>query len=128
MDDAAEADVTGRGVDGLRLAGCRPVAQAVARSAEMRTALDDAAGDVLAGTSEIVARIRSLDARVQGRLAAGARDLLGAGDAWRVVVGRPLPDIPGDVVEPEAVGREEPHWRGTPPSLCAGVVPGELAL
>ena len=47
-DDAAEADVARRRVDGLRLARRRPVAQAVVGSAEMRAALDHAARDVLA--------------------------------------------------------------------------------
>src|SRR4029077_16218581 len=37
-EDAAKADVAGRGVDRLALARCRPVAQAVVGRAQVRTA------------------------------------------------------------------------------------------
>jgi hypothetical protein len=59
-DDAAKADVGGRGVDGLRLARGGPVAQAVVGRAQVRAALDHAARDtsgvVLAGGARGAAR------------------------------------------------------------------------
>ncbi len=45
-DDAPEAEVPGRGVDGLALTRGRPVAQAVTRRAQMRAALDHPPWDV----------------------------------------------------------------------------------
>ena len=47
-DDAAKADVAGRGVDRLALPRRRPVAEAVVGRAEMRAALDHLAREPLA--------------------------------------------------------------------------------
>src|ERR1700722_9947281 len=94
----------------------------------MRAALDDAAGNIRAGAPALMTSIGSLHARVQRWLTAGAWGRLGAWAASRVVVGRPLPDVPGDVVEPKAIGGEQPHRRCAAPSLRAGIAPRELAL
>ena len=85
-----------------RLAGGRPVAQAVVRRAQVRAALDHRRG--------IRARRPMLPgaARVRGH-AARVRRLVGV---RREAVGRPLPDVAGHVVEAVAVGRERPDRRG----------------
>ena len=44
------------------------------------------------------------------------------------VVGRPLPDVAGHVVEPVAVRGESPHRRGTHIAVGLEVLPRELAL
>jgi hypothetical protein len=114
-----------RRVDHLRLAGGGAVAEAVVRRAEMRAALDHPTWDVLAGLARVVARFGRGDARV-GRDAARAHDLVRM--ARDVPVGRPLPDVPGDVVEPVPV-RREAAYRGRPlVPVELRVLPGKLAL
>ena len=54
---------------GWRAAGA--VAQAIARGTQVRAAFDHAAWDVGAGLVGVVACLRGLDARVQGRLQHG---------------------------------------------------------
>src|SRR6201995_4422529 len=125
---AAKADVAGGGVDRLRLAGRRAIAQAVAGRAQMGATLDDPSRDVGAGPAEVVAVIRSLDLGVAGRAAAGMPGDLGAGPARRVVVARPLPDVAGHVVQAVAVGREQPDGGGAAPAAGAGVAPGKIPL
>src|SRR5687768_2320246 len=79
--DAAEAEVARRALDGLGLARGRAVAQAVARGAQVRAALDHHA-------LEAVLR--------RGRAACAVLvAVLG-----RVRVGRPLPHVAADVGEP----------------------------
>src|SRR5262249_14707659 len=100
---ASEALVAGAGVHHLRSSGGRPVAQAVGVGAQVRTALDDLAGDRELGLGGVEARLATAPARV-GRDAARLVDLVGV--TLAPPVGRPLPDVAGHVVEPEAVGRE----------------------
>ena len=110
------------------ICGCRaagPVAEAVVRRAEVRAALDHAPRDVLAGLARVVALVGRGHARV-GRDAARARDLVGV--ARHVPVGRPLPDVPGHVVEAVAVRREAPDRRGPLVAVELQVLPRELAL
>src|SRR5437764_8702245 len=87
-DHAAEADVRGRGVDGLALPGCRSVAEAVVRRAQVGAALDHLAREALALTGEWSLR--------RAARPAARTPLL-------QVVGRPLPDVTRHVVEAVAV-------------------------
>ena len=84
-DDAAEPEVRHRGVDHLRLARRRPVAQAVVGRAEVRAALDHPARDALAGLTGVVALVGRGDARVR-RDAAGALDLVRVAREYQSVV------------------------------------------
>src|SRR5450432_3044479 len=88
-DDAAKPQVAGRGVDRLALAGGGPVAQAVARRAQMRAALDDPArnaGPRLPGDPAVLGRGRP-------RVARDAAGVAGVGRVpRREVVAGPLPD------------------------------------
>ena len=56
--DAAEADMTGGGIDGLALTGRRPVAQAVVGSAQMRAALHREAYGFFVASARVAARLR----------------------------------------------------------------------
>src|SRR4029079_6428789 len=105
--DAPEADVTRGCVDRFSLPGRRPVTQAVARGAEVRATLDHSPGNVRAGTAHIETVLGRVDTRIAGhttgpRLGPG----VDPGALRRVVVGRPLPNVPGRVIEPVAVWRE----------------------
>src|ERR1700678_2391827 len=120
--DATEAEVRGGGVDCLALAGGRAVAQAVVGGAEVRSALDDAARDMRAGLVGDEAVFGRGDPRVP-RHAAGV-----VSGRRGVVVAGPLPDVPGHVVEAEAVGREAPDGGGAVPARRLQVLPGEFAL
>src|SRR4029450_13246131 len=102
-DDAAKADVAGRGVDRLGLARGGAIAQAVVRSAQVRAALDHPPRDVRSGLSLDEAlrlrrhpRVRGSAARRPGRL----------GGAGRVPLARPLPRVAAHVVQAVAVRRE----------------------
>src|SRR5207253_9886988 len=111
--DAAEAEVRGRGVDRLALAGGRAVAQAVVRGAQVRAALDHPARD---GRPRL-AGDQAVGRRGDPRVAGGAAGVLNPlGRAGGEVVAGPLPDIAGHVVEPEAV-RGEALYRGRPAPL-----------
>src|SRR5688572_31750898 len=66
-DHAAEADVAGRGVDGLALARGGAIAQAVVRGAEVGAPLDDPPWDVLARLSGGVTLAGGLHPGVLGR-------------------------------------------------------------
>ena len=101
--DAAEADVAAGGVDGFGFPGCRPVAQAVVGGAEVGAAFDDPSRYVPARGSYVVAVIGGFDAGV-ARCAARVLGLVRRGP--EVEVTRPLPHVPGHVVEAVAVGRE----------------------
>src|ERR1700685_2190655 len=109
-EDAAESQVRGGGVDGLALAGGRAVAQAVVGGAEVRAALDDAARYVRAGLVGDEAVCGRGDPR-------GPRHAAGVVRGRRsVVVAGPLPDVPGHVVEAEAIGREAADGGGAVPA------------
>ena len=105
---------------------CRgPVAQAVARRAQVRAALDHAARDVRRRAGRGRSSLRSV-MRGFRRCAAGVLGVLGRA-AGRVVVASPLPDVSGHVVEPVAVGGEEPDRGGAAPA-GAGVAARESLL
>src|SRR5690625_3930427 len=86
---AAEAQVGGRGIDGLSLPRRRPVAQAVVGCAQVRAALDHL--------------LRNLAWAAACNRAAGAALRRAHGP---VLVDRPLPHVAGHVEEAVAVGRK----------------------
>src|SRR6266478_5707814 len=95
--------MTGGSIDRLRMAGCRPVASAIVRRAQMRAAFDDLPWNLHLGGSEVVAVDLTPAARV-------LRDTAGL---WRIgfvprriPVGRPFPDVADHVVESVTVRRE----------------------
>src|SRR4029077_5098012 len=98
--DAAEADVAHAGVDHLRTASRRPVAQAVGVRTEIRTALDHLAGNLELGLSRVVALLERASANTVGHATARAR---GVRRALDVPVGGPFPDVAGHVMEAVAV-------------------------
>ena len=114
-----------RRVDHLRLARGRAIAETVVRCAEVRAALDHAPRDVLTGQTGVVAAVGRRHPGIR-RDAARARDLVGV--AGHVPVRRPLPDVPGDVVEAVAVRREAPDRRRPLVAVQLLVLPGKLAL
>src|SRR6476646_4363772 len=114
-----------RRVDHLRLASGGAVAEAVVRRAEVRAALDHLARDVLSGLAGVEALLGRRDPRVR-RDAAWARDLVRV--AGGKPVGRPLPDVAGDVVEAVAVRGKAADGRGALVAVELQVLPGELAL
>ena len=104
--DAAEAEVTRRGLDHLGLPRRRPVAEAVVRGARCEPPL--------------ITR-RGTARRAQMRSATGRFDLLcGRGRRGRTSI----PDVPGHVVEAVAVRREAPDGRCALVPVHLQVLPG----
>ena len=123
--DAPEADVTGRGVDRLREPRGRPVAPAVVRRAQVRSALEHLAGDSYLRLARIVAVLQPRPARIRRDAARldRIRGCLGV-----IPVRRPLPHVADHVVEPVAVGRECARPATSVRSRPAQVLPRKLAL
>src|SRR4051812_12316068 len=106
-DDAPETEVRHRRFDGLRLASGGPIAKAVVRRAQVRAALYDVAREIASRLTHVEALLGRFHTGVASRSrgsAARVDALLGM--AWRVVVGRPLPDVARHVVQPIPVGRK----------------------
>src|SRR5262245_32154025 len=122
--DAAEPEVSHRGVDHLGLPGGRTVAQAVVGCAEMGTALDELAGNSELRLVWVVALLGGEDARVDGRAATGLHVLVGV--AGNVPVRGPLPDVAGHVMEPISVRWERADWRRAFVAVGEQVLPGEF--
>ena len=104
----------------LRLARGGPVAQAVARRAQVRPALDDAPR---VGLARQHARRRVGLARIARHAARAGRPV-----GEREEVGRPLPHVPGHVHEAVAVGGVAADGRGAGEAVLGEVLPGEPAL
>src|SRR5215831_9869148 len=143
-NDAAETDMTRRGVDRLGTTRGRAVTAAVVRRALVRTALQHLAWNFDFRLAGVVARLLATAPRID-RNAAG---LVGIGLVpSRVPVGGPFPHIADHVVNAVAVRRECSHrrgslvsvelhilaWKGTLPGVrhlfaagCEFVAPGEL--
>src|SRR5262249_2581013 len=119
----AYADVAHPGVDHLRSAGGRPVAQAVTVCAQVRAALDDLAGDTELRLPWVVALLELAAARV---LRDAAELLPARRRPVDVPVARPLPDVPGHVVKAVGVRREGAD--GLPRPVAMVVAPRELAV
>src|SRR3954451_20534272 len=93
--DAAEANVAGRGVDRLALSGRRPVTQTIVRGAQMRPALGHPARDP---TSRLIRSVAIRRGRRHTRIARRAAGVLGGLAAGcRVEVVGPFPDVAGHV-------------------------------
>src|SRR3954468_4369072 len=105
--EAAEADVAGRGVDRFALARGGSVAQAVARRAQVRSALDHPPRDGGVGSR------------------GAAR---GWGGGLVEAVRGPLPHVAGHVEEAVAVGREGAGGRSAFVAVEREVLPRKLAL
>src|SRR5262245_60958590 len=102
--DASEAHVTGRGIDRLRVPGCRAIAPAVVGCAQMRAALQDLAGYAAIGLAWVVAQLLSATARILG----DATGLVGVGGMSGIEpIGGPFPDVADHVVEAVPV-----RWEG----------------
>ena len=99
----------------------RAVAQAVLGRAQVRAALEHPARDARARFGGC----RGEQVRPRARV---DRHLAGHLVPRRVEVGRPLPHVAGDVVEPIAVRRERHDGRRADPALGARVVVGEPPL
>src|SRR5439155_18142564 len=121
----AKADMAGRGVDRLGMAGGRPVAPAVIRRTEMRATLQDLARDPDLRLAGVVAHLLTPAARVL-RDAAGFRGIgfMSGGPP----IGRPLPHIADHVVESVAVWRERIDGRGALVAIGLQVLVREGAL
>src|SRR4051794_814254 len=119
---AAEADMTHPGVDHLRAARRRTVAQAVGVGAQVRAALDHLATDPELWLAWVVALLEVAPARV-------VRDAARRGGVLRVavppVVG-PLPDVAGHVLEAEPVGGEAADGRGARVAALLRAPPREV--
>src|SRR5262245_14443897 len=121
--DAAEAHVTRRRVDSLRVPCRRPVAAAVVGRAKVRAALDHLAWNPDVGLARVIARTFGPAARIlrdATRLRRVGLVLL------RKPVGRPFPDIADHVVDAVAVGREGRDRRGTVEAVLAQVLAGKI--
>src|SRR6266851_10226252 len=64
FDDAAEADMAGRGIDRLGVARCGAIAPAIVGRAKVRAALQHLAWNAHGGLARIVARLDGRAARV----------------------------------------------------------------
>ena len=111
------------GVDHLRPARRRTVAQAVGVGAQVRAALDHLAPDPELRLARVVALLEVATARV-GRDAARRAGVVRVA-AGPPVVG-PLPDVAGHVVETEPVGREAADRRGAGVAALLGAAPREV--
>src|SRR3954447_11486939 len=117
VGDAAESEVAGGAVDRLALASGGAVAHAVRRRAQVRAALDHPPGvlvELFWGRRAAARVIR----RGVSRVVRGGRP--GGGG--------PLPDLAGDVVQAEAVGREPLDRRGALEAVRVQVLPREAAV
>src|SRR5216683_691286 len=125
FDDAAEADMAGRGVDRLGMARRGAIAPAIVGRAQMRAALQDLPWDTHGGLARIVARLDGRTARIRRHAAGLGRvgSVLG-----RIPVGRPFPDIADHVVYAVAVDRKGANRRGAGEAVGPIVVEREVAL
>jgi hypothetical protein len=118
--------VPGGGVDRLALAGRGTVAQAVARSAQMRAALDHLARD---SRRQVAARLGDDRVAEDGRAARRCSlTRASAGVPRPEEVAGPLPHVAGHVEQAVAVGRECSGRRGALEAIQEQVLPRELAL
>ena len=99
-DDAPESQVTRRRVDRLGKPGCRPIAAAVVRRAQVGAPFDHLAGSGCAAGAD---RSCPPPARPAG-CSECSRMRLAMGAARCIPVGRPLPDVAGHVEEAVSFG------------------------
>src|SRR4051812_23648984 len=107
-DDTAEADMAHPGVDRLRVPCGRAIAAAVARRAEVRSALDHLARNAAYRIPRIDTAGLCPTAGI-GWNATGGPDVM----AGREPVRRPFPDIADHVEQPIAIGGKTTHRRGS---------------
>src|SRR5262245_5991849 len=122
-NDAAKAQMAGRGIDGLGHARCRTVAPAIIRRAQVRPAFHYFARDFDAGHVGIIALVPLSTSRIEVG-AARLRNLL----VLLIPICSPLPNVAGHLIEPVTVGWKTSH-RGSPlESVFFEILPGEFAL
>ena len=117
--------MTGRGVDRLGMARCRPVASAVVRRAQMRAAFDDLSWNFHIACSGVEAVGLATAARIL-RNAAGLRRIRLM--LWRIPVGGPFPDVSDQVVQPISIWRELTDWRSALEPIRIDILARKLAL
>src|SRR6476620_867085 len=123
--DAAEAEMAGRRVDRFRVARGRPIAAAVVGRTEVRAPLDHLAWNPDLRLAGIVAVALLGSTRIVRR-AARLHGLVRM--PRHVPIGRPLPDVADDVVEPIAVRGKRANRRRPFIPVAGEVLPGKLAL
>ena len=117
--------MTGGSIYRLRVTGCRPVASAVVRRAQMRAAFDDLAWNFHIGRSRVIALRLAATARVLRDAASlrGIRLML-----WRIPVCRPFPDVADHVVEAVPIRRECGDGRRTLEAIGIDILPRKFTL
>ncbi len=104
--DAPEPDVTGRGVDRLRMTSSRTIAPTVIRSAKMGSSLEDLARDA----DRRLPHVEASGLRPSSRVRRNAACLGNLIDVTRAVpIQGPLPDIADHVVDAVAIWRKCVH-------------------
>src|ERR1044071_8099066 len=121
--DAAKAQVARRCVDRLRHARRRPVAPAIVRRAQVRSAFHDFAWYAAAPGRQIEALISIAAARVDA-CAAGMHGLR----VRLIPIRGPFPAVAAQVVEAVAVGREAADRSGAFEAVVFEILPGEASL
>ena len=123
--DATEADVTGGGVDRVRVTGGRPVAAAIVRRTQVGAAFEHFARNPDLGLRGVVARIFGAATRIVGN----AAGFLPFGGMARVVPVRgPLPYVADHVVAVRIRSAERRRPERPLVSVAAEVLPRKLAL
>src|SRR2546422_9134052 len=125
VDDAAQADVTGGCINGLRNTGSRAIAQAVIGRTEKGAALEYLPRDAHLWLSRIKTLFQRCPSRVHWDAACFVRLTW---MALRIPVSCPFPDVTRHFVQAVAIGREGPN-RGSPfVAIAEQVLPGKLPL
>lgn len=106
---AAETDMTGRRIYGLRMARSGAITAAIIWRAKVRATLKHLSCDSYVRHCRVKALIERNAARVLGG-ATGLHRRIGM--AIGVIIRRPLPDIADHVEQPEGIGRIGPHGGG----------------
>src|SRR4051794_493692 len=114
------------GVDHLRLPCCWTIAQAIVRSAQVRTTFDDLARNSKLWLRSIVTSVGRYNARIDCQPTAALHDFV-AKPRDEPIAG-PFPYIPGHVIQTITVGRETPDGGRSLISVKQKVFPGKLAL
>ena len=117
--------MTGGSIYRLRMTGCRPVASAVVRRAQMRAAFDDLAWNFHIGRSGVDS-CRPRGHRADSRDAASLRGIRLM--LWRIPVCRPFPDVADHVVEAVPIWRECGDGRRTLEAIGIDILPRKFTL
>ena len=122
---AAKTDMTGRRIDGLRMARSGAITAAIIWRAKVRTTLKHLSCDSYVRHCRVKALIERNTTRVLGGATSLHRRI---GMAIGVIIRRPLPDIADHVEQPEGIGRIGPHGGGPQISVLHRILDRKLAL